>query len=63
MKMTKDAGSLLWNRTFLMAADALRFGMVLKMASELLGGNISFVEGFVVDVVKVCCESVVVKGA
>ena len=46
-----------------MATGTLRFGMVLKMASELLGSDISFVEGFVVDVVKVCCESVVVKGA
>ena len=46
-----------------MTADTLGFGIVLKIASELLSGNISFVEGFVVDVVKICCESVVVKGA
>ena len=46
-----------------MAAGTLRFGIVLEMMSKLLDSDIFFIEGFVMDVVKVCCESVVVKGA
>ena len=46
-----------------MATSTLRLGIVSQMASELLGGDVSFVEGFVMEIVQISCEGVSVKGA
>jgi hypothetical protein len=60
--MTKETGSLR-NGSFLVTTSTLRLGIVSQMTSELLGGDISFVEGLVMEVMQISCKVVVVKGA